>query len=42
MPARDDVSIDVRDIVFTDPTGRPVTLRELPGIRVVVLMRHRH
>lgn len=36
------MSIDVSDITLTRPDGRNVALGDLPGVQILVLMRHRH
>jgi hypothetical protein len=42
MPRTEQVTIPVADLPLDDPAGRSVRLSDLPGVRVVVLMRHRH
>ncbi len=42
MPYRENVSIDVGDVVLIDAAGARTMLRGVAGVQVVVLMRHRH
>ncbi len=42
MPNREDVVIDVREVTLHDPTGGQASIGSLPGVQVVVLLRHRH
>lgn len=42
MPSREDVSIDLADLTLTGAEGRPVRPGEWAGVRLVVLLRHRH
>lgn len=42
MPKRNDVRIDVSDVALRDPDGYEESLGSLPGVWVVVLLRHRH
>lgn len=41
MPAAQNVSVDVRDLVLDSVDG-PAPLRDLDGVRLLVLIRHRH
>lgn len=34
--------VDVSDLGVVDPAGHAVPLRSLPGVQLLVLMRHRH
>lgn len=42
MPKPEPVSIDVRDIGLLQPDGTELCLSHLPGVQIVVLLRHRH
>lgn len=42
MPVAERVAIDVRNIRLVEPGGGDVSLAALPGVQVVVLLRHRH
>lgn len=42
MPYRENVSIDVGDVVLIDAAGARTMLRGVAGVQIVVLMRHRH
>lgn len=42
MPRPQHVSVDLTELTVYDPSGRQVRLGELTGVRVVVLLRHRH
>ncbi|MBM7806482.1 hypothetical protein JOD57_002319 [Geodermatophilus bullaregiensis] len=42
MTRRARVAVDVHDLRLTDPRGQGRPLADGPGVRVVVLMRHRH
>lgn len=41
-PRAEAVRIDVSDVVLAQAGGAPVHLGTLTGVRVVVLLRHRH
>ncbi len=42
MPKPQTVSIDISDIRLTERDGNDLSLAELPGVHIVVLVRHRH
>ncbi len=42
MPDRQHAALDVRDITLHEPVGGRTALGSLPGVQVVVLLRHRH
>lgn len=43
MPEPDAVLIDVSGVRLTEaPAGQPVTLGDIGGVQIVVLLRHRH
>lgn len=42
MPNAQHVNIPVGDLVLDDAAGQPVPLGSLAGVRLLVLMRHRH
>ena len=42
MPRAERVTIPVADLTLDDAAGRAVRLGDLPGVHVVVPMRHRH
>lgn len=43
MPRSENTIIDVGDLELPEaPGGQPVTLGQIPGVQVLVLLRHRH
>jgi hypothetical protein len=42
MPHPRHVVVDVRDLTLHDAAGGEVPLGSLPGVRLLVLLRHRH
>lgn len=43
MPEPDAVLIDVSGVRLTEaPSGQPVTLGDIGGVQILVLLRHRH
>jgi hypothetical protein len=43
VPRSEPVRIDVTGIQLTEaPGGQPVTLGEIGGVQILVLLRHRH
>ncbi|MGH9088089.1 MAG: hypothetical protein ACRDYZ_08245 [Acidimicrobiales bacterium] len=42
MPIAEPATIAVDDLVLTEAGGRPVSLGDLGGVQVLVLLRHRH
>lgn len=42
MPREEQVAVCVTDLVLTGPDAQPVCLADLPGVQIVVLIRHRH
>lgn len=42
MPVAEPVSIEVGDIRLVRPDRDEISLGQLPGVNVVVLLRHRH
>jgi hypothetical protein len=43
MPQPEAIHIDVAGLRLTEPPGgQPVILREIGGVQILVLLRHRH
>lgn len=42
MPSPEHVTVDVGDITLAQFHGGELALGDIPGVQVVVLLRHRH
>ncbi|WP_274381644.1 hypothetical protein [Segeticoccus rhizosphaerae] len=42
MPDLKHPHLDLADLTLTGPQGHPMPLRQLTGVNVLVMLRHRH